>query len=126
SEKLIKKIDEDESLQKYEFDRYDNNLLNYYLECYKANKDPFLHRQHLIPRIDLSELINQNPYSLSNEQLKYIIKEIYNNDYNTFYDYELALCDFSIDLFSKGKFVVAYRKLTFDPIVETIQIGHKI
>ena len=45
-EKLIKKLDEDESLQIYEFDRYDNNILNYYLECYKANKDPFLYKAH--------------------------------------------------------------------------------
>src|SRR5688572_30494966 len=30
SESLIKKIDEDESLQKYDFDRYDAKLLNYY------------------------------------------------------------------------------------------------
>ncbi len=53
SDKLIKKIDEDESLQKYDFDRYDNNVLNYYLECYKANNDPFLHKTHLIPDLDI-------------------------------------------------------------------------
>jgi hypothetical protein len=35
SENLIKKLDEDESLRIYGFDRYDNNVLNYYLECYK-------------------------------------------------------------------------------------------
>ena len=28
-EKLIKKLEEDESLRIYEFDRYDNNILNY-------------------------------------------------------------------------------------------------
>lgn len=125
SDTLIKKIDEDKSLQNYEFDIYDNNILNYYLECYKANNDPFLHKLHLIPNLDLTELINQNPYQLTDEQQKYIIKEIYNNDYNTFYDYELALCEFSIDLESKGKFVVAYRKLTCDPIAKTLQIGSK-
>src|SRR5690606_21553508 len=30
-DRLIKKIEEDESLQKYDFDRYNNNILNYYL-----------------------------------------------------------------------------------------------
>src|SRR5690606_4798840 len=65
SDKLIKKIDKDESLQKYDFDSYDNNILNYYLECYKANTDPFLHKSHLIPNMDLTELINQNPYQLT-------------------------------------------------------------
>lgn len=125
SERLIKKIEEDESLQKYEFDRFDNNILNYYLECYKANHDPFLHKTHLIPGIDLNELLTKNPFYLSEEQQNYIISYIYNNDYNNFYDYELALCEFSIDIVSRGKFVVAYRKLTFDPVEKSIQISSK-
>ncbi|MCC6583785.1 MAG: DNA helicase [Chitinophagales bacterium] len=125
SEKLINKIDEDKSLLIYNFDRYDNNVLNYYLECYKANNDPFLHKNHLIPNIDLTELINQNPYKLSDVQQKQIIKEIYHNEYNKFYNYELALNEFSIDIESKGKFIVAFRKLTFDPVAKTLQIENK-
>lgn len=125
SDELIKRINVDESLQKYEFDRYDNNILNYYLECYKANNDPFLHKAHLIPQIDLEEMINQNPYQLSDKQQKHITNEIYNNDYSKFHDYKLALCEFSIDIESKGKFVVAYRELTFDPVQRTIQISKK-
>ena len=123
SEELIRKIDEDESLQKYDFDRYDDNLLNYYLECYKANTDRFLHKTHLIPDLDIHELEKQNPYLLSEKQQKHIIKEIYRNDYKTYYDYELAICEFSIDLESKGKFVVAFRKLMFDPVGRTLHIG---
>jgi hypothetical protein len=126
SEELIKKIDEDKSLQKYGFDGDDNNLLNYYLECYKANNDPFLHQQHLIPGMDLTELIKTNPYQISNEQQKHIVKNIYNNNYKTFYYYELALCEFSIDLESRGKFVVAFRKLTYDPVGKTLQIGNRV
>jgi len=125
TDELIKKINEDESLQKYGFDRYNNNVLNYYLECYKANNNPFLHKKHLIPNVDIDVLINQNPYQLTVKQQKHIIKEIYNNDYNTFYDYELALCEFSIDLESRGKFVVAYRMLSFDPVEKKLKIGTK-
>ncbi|GAB2484916.1 DEAD/DEAH box helicase [Algoriphagus taiwanensis] len=125
SEKLIKKLDEDESLQVYEFDRYDNNLLNYYLECYKANKDPFLHKSHLIQGVDLTELAKENPYSLNDAQLKQIIKEIYHNDYRKYYEYELAISEFSIDLPSKGKFVIAYRKLTLDPVNKKLHVGTK-
>lgn len=121
---LIKKLNEDESLHVYEFDRYNNNILNYYLECNKANNDPFLHKTHLIPEIDLEGLREQSPYQLSNEQQKQIIKEIYHNDYNKYYDYKLALCEFSIDLDSRGKFVVAYRELTYDPVKKTMLIGN--
>jgi hypothetical protein len=124
-EKLIKKLDEDESLQIYEFDRYDNNILNYYLECYKANKDPFLYKAHLIPGVDLTELAKKNPYQLTDEQQKQIIKDIYHNDYNKYYDYELAISEFSIDLHSKGKFVIAYRKLTLDPVNKTLHVNSK-
>lgn len=125
SEKLIKKLDEDESLQVYEFDPYDNNLLNYYQECYKANKDPFLHKSHLIQGVDLMELAKENPYSLTDAQLKQIIKDIYHNDYRKYYEYELAISEFSIDLPSKGKFVIAYRKLTLDPVNKKLHVGTK-
>jgi superfamily I DNA and/or RNA helicase len=125
-DELIRKVNEDESLQKYDFDRYDNNVLNYYLECYKANTDPFLHKAHLIPDLDIHELENQNPYPLTDKQLKHLTKEIYNNDYNSFCYYELAICKFSIDLESKGKFVVAYKLLTFDPVEKTLRIGTSI
>lgn len=123
---LIEKINNEEGLQAYEFDRYNNAILNYYLECYKANCDPFLHKSHLIPEIDLTQLIKQNPYQLSTEQQKHIIKEIYNNDYSKFHEYKLALSEFSIDLESKGKFVVAYRELTYDPVKNRIQISKEI
>ncbi len=123
---LIDKINEDELLQVYEFDRFNNNILNYYLECYKTNNDPFLHKAHLIPKIDLNELIKQNPYPLSNEQQKHIIEQIYKSDYSKFHEYKLALCDFSIDIDSKGKFVVAYRELTYDPVKMTLQLSNAL
>lgn len=124
-EELIKKLEQDESLQVYDFHRYDNNVLNYYLECYKANRDPFLHKTYLIQGLDLPELQKKTPYLLTDTQLKQIVKEIYNNDFNSFHDYELALCEFSIDLLARGKFVVAFRKLTFDPVQKTLHLGGK-
>jgi hypothetical protein len=125
SESLIKKLEEDERLEMYNVTRYDNSILNYCLECYKANKDPFLHKTHLIAGLDLTAFENTNPYPLTAEQQKQIIKEVYQNDYKKHYDYELALSEFSIDLSSKGKFVVAFRKLTFDPVKKTLHVSSK-
>ncbi|MDP2161979.1 MAG: AAA domain-containing protein, partial [Flavobacterium sp.] len=107
----------------FDFDRYDSGILNYYLECYAANKDPFLHKAHLIPEIDINELVEQNPYLLTLEQQRHVIKEIYQNDYHKFQDYKLALCELSIDLDAKGKFVVAYRELTYNPVKRTLHIS---
>jgi len=112
-EQLIKKLQEDESLLDYEFDRYNNAILNYYLECYKTNNDPFLHQAHLIPEIDLTELVQQSPFQLTLAQQKYLLKEIYHNEYTKFQEYKLALSEFSIDIASKGKFIVAYRVLNY-------------
>jgi hypothetical protein len=125
SENLIKRLDEDEKLQIFEFDQYDNNVLDYFLECYKANKNPFLYKVHLIPGVDLTELVRENPYPLTKEQQKQLIKDIYHNEYHKFHDYELAISEFSIDLRSKGKFVVAYRKLELDPVNKTLFVGTK-
>jgi len=123
---LIEKMENDDSLQQYEFDNFDSRRLNYYLECYRANNDPFLHKQHLIPELDLNKLLENNPFQLNDEQQKRIIKELYHNDYNKFHFYELALNEFSIDLESRGKFVVAYRKLTFDPVTKSLFIADKV
>ena len=123
---LIKKINEDSSLDKYQFDQFDNRILNYYLECYKANQDPFLYKQHLIDGIDSEVLARENPYILSHEKLKALTKDVYHNDYEKYYGYELALSEFSIDLVSKGKFVVAYRKLSFDPVAKTLKVGEQV
>lgn len=123
--KLIKRLEDDEHLQMYNATRYDNDILNYYLECHKANKNPFLHKTHLIAGLDLSGFEDQNPYLLTAEQQKQIIRDIYHNDYKRHCDYELALSEFSIDLTSRGKFVVAFRKLRFDPANNTLHLESK-
>lgn len=122
---LIDKLDNDDSLKKFNFNRYNDNLLNYYLECYKANQDPFLHKEHLIPGLDLEVISKHNPYQLSREQMKGFMKEIYQERYDKYMHYELALSEFSIDMHSKGKFIVAYRKLRFDPVEERLYISDR-
>lgn len=122
---LIKKISFDTSLDVYNFNKFDSNVLAYLLECYKANNDPFLFRSHLIPSIDVKELIEKNPFTLSDNQIHNIISDIYHKDYEAHINYELAISEFSIDLESKGKFVIAYRELTFDPVEKTLQISSK-
>ncbi|MCA0427440.1 MAG: DNA2/NAM7 family helicase [Bacteroidetes bacterium] len=123
---LLKKLESDPSLEPYGLHVNHNRILTYYLECYRANCDPFLYQQYLIPGIDLHTLQATNPYVLDSAQQKKLIAEIYQNDYPRYQDYELALCEFSIDLESRGKFVVAYRKLSFDPVSRTLVVGNKV
>jgi hypothetical protein len=68
--------------------------------------------------VQAAKLVSQNSNISSDHQND-------NNDYKSYNDYKLALCEFSIDIESKGKFVVAYRELTFDPVKKAIQISKK-
>lgn len=122
SEELIRKIDRDKSLENYKFDKFDNNLLLYFQACYDANQDPFLYKSHLIKSLDLKTLTSQNPYFLTPQQQSDINKEVYHNNYSQFYQYELAICELSIDIESR-KFVVAYRTLAYDPVERTLECG---
>lgn len=117
---LIKKLQQDTNFKEFGFEGYNQEVLDYLLECYKLNRDPFLYRSHLIPGIDESSLALQSPFSLAPVQLKKLIKEIYHNDYNKYHQYQLAVCELSIDLNSGKKYVVAYKKLKLDPVRETL------
>jgi hypothetical protein len=124
-EGLVEKLENDESLSEFEFSRYKHSLLNYYLECYKANHDPFLHRAHLIDGVDLSIFKSNTEYELKAAQFNKIIQDIYHKDYNRYYEYDLAISEFAIDVRSKGKYVVAFRKLRFDPIQRKLIVDSK-
>lgn len=126
SEELIKKINKYNQLDIYNFDKYNNKILEYYLECYRASADPFLHKSHLIHGIDLNELKKNLLFQLSDSQFSKVIKDIYQDDYNKNWRFDLAICEMSIDLEAKGKFVIVYRRLYFDPIEKTILLGKEI
>lgn len=122
---LVHKIQTDDSLDIYSFEKFDTNILSYYLECYRAGADPFLHNQYLISEIDLNQFQNNHQYPLSDAQQQTIIKDIYSDNYQKNNGYELAICEFSIDITGKGKYVVAYKKLSFDPIEKILKIGQE-
>lgn len=117
---MINKLQQDVNLKEFGFVGFNQEVLDYLLECYKLNRDPFLYRSHLIPGIDESSLALQSPFSLAPDQLKKLIKEIYHNDYNKYHQYQLAICELSIDLNSGKKYVVAYKKLKLDPVRKTL------
>lgn len=117
-EKLLKKPE----LKDFGFVGFNQNVLEYLLECYKLNQDPFFYKSHLIPGIDNSTLALESPFCLSVEQLKKVIKEIYHNDYNKYHKYQLAISELSIDLNSGKKYVVSFKKIKIDPVRKTIVV----
>lgn len=110
------------------YDRFNHNVLNYYMECNILDNDPCQKEYASIPGIDLRVLRKDKQYNLNDEQTKKIISDIYrydikkfNNDtYNT-----LAINYFSIDEGNK-KFVIAYYTLTFDPKKKSLILDKKL
>ena len=119
---LINKILYDEELSIYSFEKYDTRILNYYLDCYQLSADPLLHKDCLIPTIDFSSFTENNPLLLTEEQQKQVIEQLYNDNYPKNSRFELALNHFSIDIKHSGRFLVAYQKLSFDPIERSLHI----
>jgi hypothetical protein len=126
SPSLIQKVNDPTFITACGLEFFDNKLLNYYLECYTANIDPFIHKKHLIPGIDLDRLMADNPYALSSEQQKQLINEVYHKDYKSYHDYKLAISELSIDIKEKGKFVVAYRTLSYDPVRNILFLSKRV
>jgi len=124
--KLLDRIIDSEVLQPFNPDEFNSGLLQYYLECYKANADPFLHQKHLISGIDVKLLLDTSPFNLSVDQQNQVIKEIYNNNYSKYNNYELAISELSIEFESKGTFIICFRKLKFDPVEKTLVIGESL
>lgn len=127
-EGLIDKIEHNlEKCSWLNYDHFNHNILNYYIECNRLDNDPSQKEYFLISGIDLSLLRKNKRFELTDEQAKKIIKDIYHYDIknisNTFYT--LAINVFSIDE-GKNKFVLCYYTLTFNPIKKSLVLDTKL
>ena len=125
---LINKIEKNLSKCSWlNYDHFNHNVLNYYAECNILDNDPCQKEYTAIPGIDLIQLRKNKTYSLSDEQAKKIIADIYHynlkNNSNSFYT--LAINCFSIDE-GKNKYVICYYAITFDPVKKALVLNNKL
>ena len=125
---LINKIEKNLSKCAWlNYDHFNHNVLNYYAECNILDNDPCQKEYTAIPGIDLIQLRKNKTYSLSDEQAKKIIADIYHynlkNNSNSFYT--LAINCFSIDE-GKNKYVICYYAITFDPVKKALVLNNKL
>ena len=125
---LINKIEHNLDKCKWlNYDHFNHNILNYYIECNLLDNDPCQKNYIAIPGIDLKLLRKNKYFKLNDEQAKKIISDIYHYDIknigNSFYT--LAINCFSIDE-GKNKFVICYYTLTFDPIRKSLVLDKKL
>ncbi len=127
-ETLIQKIEKNlDQCEWLNYDHFNHNILNYYIECHFLDNDPCQKEYTLIDEIDLRQLRKEKQYLLNELQCKKLIADIYHyeikNISNSFYT--LAINCFSIDE-GKKKYVICYYVLTFDPIKKSLILDHQL
>lgn len=120
--KLIDKIENNLSKCAWlNYDHFNHNILNYYIECNKLDRDPSQKEYACIPGIDLRLLRKNKFFLLSDEQAKLFIKDVYHYDINSISGsfYTLAINVLSIDE-GKNKYVICYYNVAFNPIKKSL------
>lgn len=127
-EDLIIKIEH--NLDKCEwlnYDHFNHNVLNYYLECNVLDSDPFEKEYTFIPGVDLFSLRKNKEYLLNDEQAKILIKDLYHYNINKVQNsyFNLAINILSIDQ-NKKKYVICYYNLKYNPKIKSIVLDNTI
>lgn len=127
-DKLINKIEKNlDKCRWLNYDHFNHNILNYYIECNILDNDPCQKEYTTIPGIDLSALRKNKYFELNDDQVKKVIADIYHYDIKNVGNsyYTLAVNCFSIDE-GKNKFVICYYTLTFDPIKKALILDKRL
>lgn len=127
-DKLITKIEKNlDKCQWLNYDHFNHNILNYYIECNLLDNDPSQKDYETIPGIDLNVLRDNKKLLLTDVQAKKIIEDIYRYDIKNIGSsyFTLAINRFSIDE-GKKKFVICYHQLTFDPIKKSLILDSRL
>lgn len=110
-----------------DYDKYNDNILNYYKECSILDNDPFQKESFLVNGIDVHKLNEQRLYYLNDEQMKYIIEKIYRYDIKNKDNkkYDLAISQSSI-LINNKKYIICYYDIVFNPEKKWIKLKNEL
>ncbi|MBR5388761.1 MAG: DNA helicase [Clostridia bacterium] len=125
---LISKIEKNlDKCEWLDYDHFNHNILNYYMECSVLDNDPAQKEYACIPGIDLALLRKNKKFELNDEQIRKIIADIYHYDIknNSNSYFTLAINCFSIDE-NKNKYVIAYYTITFDPLQKSLILDKQL
>ncbi len=132
SEALLGKLNDSTSdVYKYlEVDTMDNNILQYLVQCYKNDEDPYLKDKALIDGVIPEAFKDEDVYQLDDSQFKEILDKVFKRYRNTNYfdvqeSQQMGMNVFSINNVEK-QFVVAYRPIMLNFKNKTLKINRKI
>lgn len=118
-ELLIEKIKLNYEAFKYlEFQKINDRILNYYLDCYALDNEPFQQEFALVPGIDV-HTIDASEVELSDESFDEVISILKNSlkikDAKSGVKYERLIMNYlSIESMSKGLIPIVYYDITLD------------
>lgn len=98
------------------------DILDYYSDCFKLDTTPYITRYGLVSGIDEQVLDKTNIYALNEEQFKIFANNAFFQEENKAKRKEKGLEKFTVDLIvnnlsiltEKGLYILAYQKLLFD------------
>lgn len=120
NDKLIDKIENNLNAYSWlNYDKFSNNILNYYKECVELDCDPVQTNYSLVDGVDYKKLLDNKSYNLNENQIKqisFLIKHLKEVDNSSF---TLALNECSIDR-DIYKYPITYYNVKFDPLKKTL------
>ena len=110
-----------------EYDKYNNNILKYFIECNELDNDPFQKEYCLIEGVDKDVLLKNKEVVVNNAQKEKILGYIFHYDIKALENSNnlLIMSALSIDDDNK-KYVVLYYVVNFNPSKSTISINPTI
>jgi len=127
-QRLIDKIEKNlEKCAWLSYDLFNHNILNYYLECSILDNDPSQKDYTCIAGIDLDQLRNNKELTLTDDQIKQIIRDIYYYDINKIGNsfYTLVINNLSIDQ-GKNKYIICYYTIHFNPKKKSLVLDNRL
>ncbi|MCI5745871.1 MAG: AAA domain-containing protein [Erysipelotrichaceae bacterium] len=98
------------------------DLLDYYIDCFKMDTTPYESKYQLVEGIDVDVLLSNNSFQLSQTQFNKLVNELlYKKDKNNDINIQryLVVNELSIKT-SKGLYVLAYRNVRLDIALKSL------
>lgn len=127
ADEIYEKIDNDiNELEWLEYDRFNINIINYLIDCAKYDQDPFQRDKSLITGVDTHVLEETGEYELDHMQFGEMISRIKeqrsNRNNSVSFSFNELVINVASIYVSKGLFVVAYRRVNFNPDKKILKI----
>lgn len=130
--KLIDDIEKNRlSYKIFEYDYNGEDIIEYYIKCYKLDNTPYVKDKVLIPGIDSNSIVADGEYILNETQFEILAKQSFYEKQNKLKNKEQIIenlvCNvISMDVRGKGLYVLAYKQFLLDIKEKKLKASNQI